>query len=368
MIRSFLNIYTADLGFKADTLVATLVSLPNTRYPTMAAQGAFYDSLKTRLEAIPGVESAAFGALPSGGSGRQGYELEGAPPLDEPRRPTLFAATVGPDYFKTLNVKVIKGREFDLADGASAVQVAVVNQQFASTHWPGQDPIGKRLRLFRGQTEGPWLTIVGVVSTIAQNDPLRPESNALVYLPYEQQGRGGLWALVRAPLSLGTFAAPIRSEIQAIDPLLPIQLGPVRLPDRFTDRYQYRRVSGALFLLCASVALILASIGLYAVVAHSVAQRTQEIGIRMAIGGTGRDILTLVFRQGLVPLVMGLGVGIAAAFVLMPALASVLIQVSPADPLTFVTASAALIVASLLGCWIPARRATRVDPVVALRT
>jgi predicted permease len=368
MIRSFLNIYTADLGFKADTIVTTLVSLPNARYPTMAAQTAFYDSLTTRLATIPGVEAAAFGALPSGGSGRLGYELEGAPPVEGARRSTLFAATIGPGYFKTLGVAVHAGREFDTADRPSGVQVAVVNQQFANTYWPGQDPLGKRLRLFRGQTEGPWLTIVGVVSTIAQNDPLRPESNALVYVPHQQQGRGGLWALVRAPVSLGSLAAPIRREIQALDPLLPIQIGPVRLPERFTDRYQYRAVSGALFLLCASIALLLASVGLYAVVAHSVTQRTQEIGVRMAIGGTGRDILKLVFMQGMVPLAIGLGVGIAAAFVLMPALKSVLIQVSPADPLTFAIASVALIMAALLGCWIPARRATRVDPVVALRT
>jgi putative ABC transport system permease protein len=367
MLRSFLNIYTVQLGFNADNIVATLVHLPAERYPSTASQQTFYDRLKVSLESIPGVQSAAMGALPSGGSGRRPYELAGAAPVTEARRPTLFAVTIGTDYFKTIDVSVRAGREFNDDDRPSSLPVIIVNEQFANRHWPGENPLGKRLRLFRGQDAGPWLTVVGLAATIAQNDPLQPEQNAVVYLPHQQQGRGGLWALVRAPATIGSLSEPIRRAVQSIDPLLPIQIGPSRLPERFSDRYQYRGVSGALFLLCAVIALLLASIGLYAVVAHSVNQRRQEIGIRIAIGGTGRDILALVFRSGLRPLLLGLGVGMTAAYLLMPALKSVLIQVSPADPLTFTVASLVLIAAALLGCWIPARRAMRVDPVIALR-
>jgi putative ABC transport system permease protein len=212
------------------------------------------------------------------------------------------------------------------------------------------------------------MTVVGVTSDVAQNDPLRPELNALVYAPYQQQARGSLWALVRAPVRLGNLAAPIQREVQAMDAALPIQLGPTRLPERFVDRYQYRGVSGALFLMCALIALMLASIGLYAVLAHSVSQRSQEIGVRMAMGGTVRDIVTLVVNQGMRPLGIGLGIGVATAGALMPALKSVLVQVSPLDPLTFVMALTALVLAALLGCWIPARRAARVDPVAVLKT
>ena len=244
----------------------------------------------------------------------------------------------------------------------------LVNQRFADAHWPGETAIGKRLRLVRANTPGPWLTVIGLVSTIAQNDPLQPEANAAVYLPYQQQGRASMWVIVRTGLPIGSVTGALRKEVQAIDPVLPIQLGPFTLSDRLAERYQYRAMSGMLFFVCAVAALLLASIGLYAVVAHWVSQRTQEIGIRMAIGGSARDILRLVFKQGVTSLVLGLSIGLGATLVMLPALEAVLIQVSPADPLTLVVTAAALSAAALLGCLIPARRAMRVEPLRALRT
>jgi ABC-type antimicrobial peptide transport system permease subunit len=242
-----------------------------------------------------------------------------------------------------------------------------VNQRFAAVHWPGESALGKRLRLVRRETPDPWLTVIGVVATIAQNDPLQPELNAAIYVPYQQQGRGSMWVLARTSLSAGGLAAALRRDVQTIDPLLPLQVGPFALADRLAERYQYRAMSGSLFVLCAVAALLLASIGLYALVAHSVSQRTQEIGIRMAIGGTARDILPLVCRQGLTTLALGLSIGLAAALTMLPALKAVLIHVSPADPLTLLGAAGALSGAALLGCLIPARRAMRVDPLLALR-
>lgn len=369
MIRSFLNVYAIDFGFNADRIVATIITLPVERYPDVAAQTAFYDRLKARVAALPGVEAAAYGSLPDGAASRVSYEMAGTPPVENARRPTLVSTVVGAAYFSTLGVSVLSGREFTDDDRPSTVPVAIVNQRFAEMHWPGDEPIGKRLRVFRGPAAEPWLTVVGVVPTMGEDDPLRPDANALVYLPFQQQStRGSAWTLARTTDSTIDLTTAIRREVQALDSTLPIQLGPVRLPERYIDRYQYRGVSGALFLLCASIALLLASVGLYAVVAHSVNMRTQEIGLRMAIGGTGNDILKLVFREGAVPLTIGLAVGIATAIVLLPALESVLIDVSPADPLTFAVAATTLIAAALFGCWIPARRAMRVDPVVALRT
>jgi hypothetical protein len=227
--------------------------------------------------------------------------------------------------------------------------------------------LGKRFRLFAGQTPGAWLTVIGVASNIAQNDPLRAELNALVYLPYNQSPRRTVWVLARAHAPLGTLAAAFRREVHAVDPALPIQLGPFLLSERLAVRYQYKGVTGSLFLICAAMALVLASIGLYAVVAHSASERTQEIGIRTAMGATARDIFALIFRQGMLPVAIGLAIGLGAALAVTPILKSQLVQVSPADPLTLIAASATLIVAATLGCLIPARRATRVDPLVALR-
>jgi putative ABC transport system permease protein len=206
------------------------------------------------------------------------------------------------------------------------------------------------------------------VGTIAQNDPLQPESNAAVYLPYQQQGRSSMWVIARTRLSAGSFATSLRTEVQALDSILPLQIAPFSLADRLAERYQYRAVSGILFLVCAIAALLLASIGLHAVVAHSVSQRTKEIGVRIALGGTASDILRLVIRQGMMTIVIGLSIGLAAALVLLPALEAVLVQVSPADPLTLAFASGVLSAAALLGCLIPARRAMRVEPLRALRT
>ena len=368
MIRSFLTIYSSELGFNRDGLVTALIGLPDATYATPSAQIGFFDRLKAHVEAMPGVNAAAVGSLPTGGSQRVPFELAGAAPVARQRLPTLSALTIGPSYLPYAGSAVLDGREFADTDRASGIPVVLVNQRFAAAQWPSEEAIGKRLRLVRANTPGPWLTVVGVVATVAQNDPLQPEANAAIYLPYQQQARTSMWIIARTDLPIGSFTAALRKEAHAIDPVLPIQLGPFTLTDRLAERYQYRAMSGMLFLLCAVAALLLASIGLYAVVSHSVSQRTREIGIRMAIGGTARDILRLVFRQGVTSLVLGLSIGLGAALLMLPALKTVLIQVSPADPLTLAVASAVLSAAALLGCLIPARRAMRVEPLRALRT
>jgi putative ABC transport system permease protein len=365
MIRSFLKVHTADVGVKTANLLMAHIDLPAAKYPRAEAQISFYDRLKTRLEAIPGVESTAIAdRLPTDGSRHLPYELAGAPQVDQRLCPKISALVIGPGYFRTSGAAVFSGREFSDADGASGVPVAIVNQRFAGKFWPGEDALRKRLRFFNGSTPGPWLTVVGVVSNIIQNDAARQEFDPLIYLPYRQQPSGDMAVIARTRIPPETLGAAFRREVQAVDPDLPIY-GPFAAD--YWDRYSDSRFYGILFLIFAAIALLLASIGLYTVIAHSVSRRTQEIGIRMAIGASARDILKLVFLQGMLPLGIGLIIGLAASVAVNRLLKAELVQVSPFDPITLVVASVVLILAAILGCLIPARRATRVDPLIALR-
>ncbi len=369
MIRSFLKIYSADVGVKTENILIGSLGLPAEKYPRAESQVSFFDRLKTRLESIPGVESVAIAErLPTSGSRLLPYELAGAPPVEDQRRPRLSALVIGPSYFQTLGAAVLSGRDFNAFDGASGVPVAIVNQRFASQYWPGEDALGKRLRFFNGKTPEPWLTVVGVASNIVQNDTTRQQFDPLVYLPYRQQPQAGMWVLARTRVPPGSLGTAFRREVQALDSDLPIY-GPFAMTDRLQMYWEYwdSRFYGILFLIFAAIALLLASIGLYAVIAHSISHRTQEIGIRMAIGATARDILKLVFRQGMLPLGVGLIIGLAASLAVNRILKSELVQVSPTDPLALFIASATLVLSATLGCLIPARRAMRVDPVVALR-
>jgi putative ABC transport system permease protein len=260
---------------------------------------------------------------------------------------------------------VLSGRAFNRADTASGVQAAIVNQAFTTRLWPGEEALGKQLRLFDGTTPGPWLTVVGVVSNIIQNDQTRQTFEPLVYVPYRQKPGGGAWVFVRTRVPPESLATAFRREVQTLDPERPVY-GPFTLVERL-EGFSDTRFYGALFAIFASIALLLASIGLYSVIAHSVGLRTQEIGIRIAIGATTRDVVALVLAQGMIPLGIGLTIGLAASLVVNRLLSSLLIQVSPADPVALTVAASMLMLAAILGCLIPARRAMRVDPVVALR-
>jgi putative ABC transport system permease protein len=339
----------------ANILTAS-VRLPVDRYRSTQAQIAFFERLTTRLKGIPGVDSVALAdSLPGLYAPRLPYEIAGAPRMDEQSPPALATLVIGPDYFRTLGAAVLSGREFNDFDGLSEIPVVIVNQRFASKFWPGEDPLGRRLRLFDGKAPEAWRTVVGVASNIIQNDNSGQTFDPVVYVPYR---------LVTA----------FRRVIQAIDSELVIYsgLGSMEGPKPLTEslstnNYWSKGVNAALFVIFAAIALLLAAVGLYAVVAHSVGQRTQEIGIRMAVGATARNILNLVFRQGMFPLGVGLTLGLAGSLAITRVLKSELVQVSPADPITLVVASIVLVLSAVLGCLIPACRAMRVDPVVALR-
>jgi len=364
MIRSYLKIHTADIGANTANVLGGSVNLPSEKYPRPEDKISFFDRLMTRLEAMPGVESVATAdALPASGSLKFSYQLAGDAP--EERRRKLSTLKISPTYFKVVKAAMLSGREFNDADVASAAPVAIVNQLFASTYWPGEDPLGKRFRLFEGDNPELWRTVVGVASNIIQNDQTRQTFDPVVYLPYRQRPEGGAWIFVRTSVPPAGLTNAFRQAVQALDSGLPLY-GPMAISERM-ERFWDSRFYGSLFLIFAAIALLLASIGLYTVIAYSVNQRTQEIGVRMAIGGTPNDILKLVFRQGMLPLAIGLAIGLTASFAVNRLLRSMLVQVSPTDPITLVVASTVLILAGTLGCLIPARRAMHVDPVVALR-
>jgi len=368
MIRSLWNVSATDAGVNPANVLTALLQLPEGRYPGADTQVGFYDRLKVRVEAMPGVESFALASqLPTFGVRRLPYERAGAPPVDERSRPMTSALVVSPSYFRTLGTSILAGREFNETDRASGVPAAIVNQRFANTQWPGEDPLAKRLRLFNGQAPDAWVTVVGVAPNIVQNDATRQTFDPLVYLPYAQNPSRSMWVISRSRVPPETLGAAFRYELRALDSDLPIWLGPSLLSERLGDAYWNKRLYGQLFLILAAIALVLASVGLYAVVAHSVSERTQEIGIRMAMGATARQILTAVFQAGILQLGTGLVIGLAASLAVNRLLQAELVQVSPGDPLALVVASVTLIVAAALGCLIPARRAIRVDPLVALR-
>jgi putative ABC transport system permease protein len=375
MTRSFLNIYSADLGVQTANILTSALRLPIGRYSAAQAQIGFFEQLATRLRGIPGVDSVTItDSLPGLYAPRLPYETAGTPLIDERRRPTHFAVVIGPDYFRTVGAAVLAGRDFNDFDGPSGVPVAIVNQRFASQFWPGEDALGKRVRLFDKKTPNAWRTVVGVASDIVQWDVATGQSREpVLYLPFRQRPAADMDVVARTHVPPKDLVSAFRPQIQAMDSSLVIYSGlgsiegPKPLAESLAFNYWSNGVNAALFVTFAAIALLLAAFGLYAVIAHSVSERTQEIGIRMAVGATARDILKLIFLQGIAPIGIGLTAGLAGSLAVTRVLKSELVQVSPSDPITLVVASGVLVLSAMIGCLIPARRAMRVDPVVALR-
>jgi putative ABC transport system permease protein len=334
----------------------------------------FFERLTTQLSAIPGVESVALANnLPGLYAPRLAYELAGAAPVDAARRPTVASVVISPAYVGTLGARLLAGRAFREVDEPSGIPVAMVNQRFASTIWPGEDPLGKRLRLFDGKTPDAWRTVVGVVSNIVQNDRTGQTFDPLVYVPFRQKPAQTMAVITRTGVPPGSLATAVRRAIQALDSDLVIGSGlgsvegPKTLAESLAFNYWSSGLNGVLFLIFAAVAVLLASVGLYAVVAHAVTERTQEIGVRIALGATARDVLSLVLTNAMRPVGLGLALGLIASCAVTPLLKSQLVRVSAIDPLTLSVATAILVAAAVVGCMVPAWRAIRVVPVDALR-
>jgi putative ABC transport system permease protein len=367
MIRSFMNAYRSDLGIQSADILKMRIDLPNAKYLHPDQRLAFFDRLKARTDTLPGVEiSAITSNVPLSGFWDFPYEIEGEPQPDARRRLTVDAVITGPDYFRVMGDQVLTGRDFTPADGTPASLTVIVNRNFAQNLLHQENPLGRRLRLYKNDIAQPWLTIVGVVPNISQYNQSRARRQPIIYLPYRLETTSSMVLAARTTVPPSTLKQTFRREVQTIDDDLPVL--DLRTMDEQLEQQNWPyRVFGSLFAIFATIALALASVGLYAVIAHSVSQRTQEIGVRMALGATSSNVMRLVFSQGMTQLAIGLVIGLAAALGVTKVLKSLLIDVSPSDPLTFGLSAFVLTLAASAGCLIPARRAMHVDPIEALR-
>jgi predicted permease len=378
MVRSFLALYTVDIGISSDNLMTMRMFLANNKYPNPEARRAFYDRLLPRLQAIPGAEGVAFTtSVPPMGAGRRGFEIDGRPDRKPGEQaPDTITVIVSPPFFDTVGVRITRGRGLNDTDGLPGSEHVVVSERFAAQFFPNEDPIGRRLRFVvpqppPGQPVPPsaspvWRTIVGISPQIRHSQPQDQGTAATVYIPLRQEPSGGGVILVRSHVDAGVMMATVRREVQAVDPDQPVFT--VQTMKQLLMRNEWPfRVFGTIFSILAFIALTLASVGLYAVMAYAATQRTQEIGVRMALGADGRHVSWLILRTGLLQLAMGLTLGAIGAYFLSGALSSVLVQVTPTDAPTFAAVIALLTVVAIVACLVPASRAARVDPLVALR-
>lgn len=375
LVRSFLAIVGADSGVRdPDSIVVGSTRPPSAKYPTAAARLAYLDQLEARLSAVPGIEASTLSsALPVGFAGLRPIEIEGREAPPEGDEPVGFVIA-GVEYFAVVGRQALDGRVFTVADRGGGVPVALVNQSFADRFWPGQSPVGKRLRSTASGASAEWRTVVGVVPNIQQGDSLRQRFDPVIYVPLRQEpAPARTYFLLRIAGPPAAAAGAVRAAVESIDPDVSLErFGTLAATFAFDRDFidadhselgKHARVSPVF----ASIALLLAGIGLYAVLAHSMRQRTKEIGVRIAIGASSRDIRRLIVGEGMRPVALGLVVGLPSSLVVNRVLESQLVGVSPYDPTTLMTAAALLVVVALAACRIPARRATQIDPVVALR-
>jgi predicted permease len=366
MIRSVANLRPSRFPFTTADVLTARVVLHEARYPDLRSQTAFFSELEQRLAALPGVRAAALAVvLPGPGGARDKVALEGREVQDERQLPLSVWSAVSPRFFETFGVGLREGRGFSTQDGPDAPRVAVVNRSFAERFFPDGRAIGRRVRLvFPGSDPG-WREIVGIVPDLNIAVPQRPQREML-YLPLAQAPERNVAVALRTagpPLSL---AGALRGVLADLDPDLAAEY--VMPYDQaihgFTWGYE---VIGGLFVAFGAAAMLLAAVGVYGVMAFSVGQRTREIGLRMALGASRADIAAMILGQGARQLGLGLGAGLVIAFALSRLVAVALVGVSPQDPKTFAAVVLTLLVAGLVACLVPARRAARLDPAGALR-
>ena len=366
MMRSFLRLTSVDPGFDPRGVTTATVRLAGPRYATDEQRAAFFQRLTTQLSSLPGVKSAsAVNHIPLGGDvWTYGFTVEGRPATPDAERQSAVYRVVRPDYFRTMGAALLKGHDFTERDDASAPGVVIVNEALARRQWPGEEPLGKRITV-NGESGKP-REVVGVVKDLKQGD-WASEPQPEMYLPHLQAASPRSMTLVlRATSDASELGPEVRREVWAIDGDLPVSQI-TGMEDVVSESVGQQRFNTLLIGLFAATALILAAVGVYGVMSHAVVQRTHEIGVRLALGARGRDVLGMIIRQGLGLTLAGLAVGLTGALALMRVMKSLLYEVSATDPLVFGGVAVALTLSALLACYIPARRATKVDPMVALR-
>jgi len=370
LINSFMHLRNLDPGFRADHLLALSVNLSEVKYPDTARRTAFFDEVVRRVQPLPGVQSVAVaGNLPFTYNGdSMGIAVEGIPDPPPDQWPDVIYRAIGPGYFNTMGIPLVRGREFNDGDTLDTTRGVVIGEKTAKHYWPNQDPIGKRLKPGgTNDNETPWRTVIGVVKDVRQNDFIA-EPKMQMYFSYKQVGQLVANALiVRTSVDPLSLAMPVRNVVWSVDKDQPVA-NIDSMENIVADAVARQRFSMLLLAIFAGLALVLAAVGIYGVMSYTVAQQTREIGIRIALGAKRRDVLRMTVKQALKLVGLGLLIGLPSAFILTRVMSSLLFGVSATDPITFVSISLVLTGVAMLASYIPALRATRVDPMVALRT
>ena len=385
MIRSFYLLQKVNPGFSDEHLTSFSVSLPQKKYATEEQQASFYNRLLENVRALPGVESAAAASgLPLGNNGWQtSFVIDGQPVPPREQIPLMEACLVTPDYFKAMNIPVLRGRVFTDRDDRShlagrdlsklnenqraiaGLNSIVIDEEFAKRYWPNEDPVGKRVRLGT-ENDAPRLEVLGVVGRVKMESLNQNSDRVQGYFPYNQTPDNSMTVIIKGAADPNQLISSVRGAIKEIDPDQPLYS--VRTMNEIrAESVAGERLNLTLLSLFAGIALVLAIVGIYGVMSYSVTQRTHEIGIRMAIGARPRDVFKMVLGQGMKLALIGVVLGLGFAFALTRLMQTMLFGVEPTDKLTFAAISIMLITVALLACYLPGRRATKVEPTISLR-
>ena len=369
LIRSFSKLRGVDPGFKSDRVVTLSLQLPVTRYQEISKQEAFFTELRRRVLAVPGVEAAGIvSEVPLGGSTiYHNMIVESEPPVAVGKEPEILTHEITPGYFATMGIPLVQGRDFNERDDSGSPRAAIVSESFAQQHLKGRNPIGERVGLRDEQKT--WYTIVGVAAEV-KHSALDVEDGPTIYTSEAQKGepwrRWGVLVVKSKSADTSGLVPLLRKQVWAIDPQLPIDEA-VTMDEVMAASVAQRRFSMTLLGLFAGCALLLAIVGVYGVLSYLVTQRTGEIGIRMALGAQPRDVMTQIVGEGGKLAAAGIVLGVLGSLVSMQALGTLLFEVKPSDPLTLIITAAVLAVTAMLASYLPARRASRIDPMSALR-
>jgi putative ABC transport system permease protein len=368
LFRSLISLQSVELGFSPARLLTFRVSPSGPTFDTDPKYSAFYKQIAERARALPGVDAVGvINTLPLSKGPTTAFRVEGRPPLAIDKWPGVNYRSVSPDYFRAVGVPVIKGRAFDAHDDDSATRVVIVNQSLARRDFPDEEPIGKRINTGATAPDGQpaWLEIVGVVGDVRSLE-LSSEPTPEIYTSYLQDPFAGMSYVVRTTVEPEGLIPSVREAVREVDRAQPVT--EFREMEKLVgDAAAQPRFNSLLLAVFAGLSLLLAAAGIYGVMSYGVTQRTREIGLRMALGAQPGDVLKLVVGRGMWLTLVGVGVGLAASFGLTRVMRSLLFGVSDTDPLTFIGVALLLTLVAFIACYIPARRATKVDPTVALR-
>jgi putative ABC transport system permease protein len=367
MVQSFLRLRRVNIGLDPKNVLTATLVLPRAKYTQEEQRSAFFKQLVERVRTLPGVEAAsATGTLPLGGNnwGRS-LTVEGYPVLSVGQAPSIQHTVVTPGYFRTMGITLLAGRDFNDADNKDSQDVTIIDERLARQYWPNQSPLGKRVRFGPPEDNEPWHTIVGVVSAV-RHQRMQEETRPSVYLPHQKIPSSGMTLVARTSTNPREFIGAVRREVAQLDPDLPVS-EVATMEEVVAESIWQPRLYALLFAVFAGGALLLALIGIYGVMAFLVQTRTHEIGVRMALGATARDVFRLIVGRGMKLTALGVVIGIGGAIALTRLIHSLLFNTSTTDPFTFIFISLLLCLAAFFACYLPARRAAKVDPLVALR-